>query len=93
MDASAREGAHDITANAMNHAREAWGYGVQAVNYRNQAAAQAAAARAQGRNAMIGGVFGAASSLLSLAVPPVHTAGTGSIAVRPTPQAPRKDYF
>jgi hypothetical protein len=85
-DASMLEGERDVSTNALNHAREAWGYGVQAANYRSQAAAEAAAARAQGRSAMIGGMFGAASSLLSLAAPTVR-ASSSSITVNPSQYA------
>ena len=74
QDASMREGERDIATSALNHAREAWGYQVQATNYRNEAAA----ARAAGSNAMTGGIFGAGTSLLSLAVP-TPTGGSHTI--------------
>ena len=78
-NASLLEGERDVLTNALNHGREAWGFGVQATNYRNQAKAEAAAAKAQGRSAFLGGLFGGASSLLSLAAP--SFAGSKSITV------------
>lgn len=63
QDAAMRERERDIKVNALNAARERWGYQTQAQNYR----AEAAAARAQGTNALIGGAIGAGTSLLSLA--------------------------
>jgi hypothetical protein len=73
--ASAKEGEYDIAANSQNAAREAWGYEVQAVNYRNQASA----ANASARNAWVSGGVGAVGSLLSLATP---SAAAGSNSIR-----------
>jgi hypothetical protein len=73
QNASTREGSMDVALNEMNHAREAWGYDVQASNYRNQASV----ARAEGRNAFTAGLIGGGASLLSLATP---GAGTGGAA-------------
>jgi hypothetical protein len=83
-EASMNEGERDISVNALNHAREAWGYNVQATNYRNEASA----ARAAGRNAMLGGFIGGASSLLSLAAPAsAASRGAGNgIRIQPSPQ-------
>ena len=81
-NASLLENERDVETNALNHAREAWGYGVQATNYRNQAEAESAALKAQGRNAFLGGLFGGASSLLSLATPAAAgAAGSRSISL------------
>ena len=65
QDASMREGEQDAAAIRFNAARESWGHKVNAVNYRNQASA----ARASGKNALMGSVIGAGTSLLSLAQP------------------------
>lgn len=62
---SATNASRDVAKNAINHAKEAWGYNMQANNYR----AQASAARASGRNAMLGGIINAGTSLLALATP------------------------
>ena len=70
QDASRAEGEQDVSVLRMNAARESWGYQVQGTNYRNQASA----ARASGKNAMLGGFMGAGASLLSLAAP---TASSG----------------
>ena len=75
QDASMVEGEHDVSTNAMNHARESWGHNVQAVNYKNAASA----ARAAGKNAFMGGLLGAGGSLLSLATPAVSMGGSNSI--------------
>ena len=87
QDASMREGEHDVSAIQFNAAREAWGHNVNATNYRNQASV----ARAAGRNALLGGVIGAGSSLLSLASPPV---GGGSNTLKiPASGDAMKDYY
>lgn len=72
QDASMREGEQDVSVLRMNAARESWGYQVQGTNYRNQASA----ARAAGKNAMLGGFFGAGASLLSLAAPTTSSSKT-----------------
>jgi hypothetical protein len=61
QEASRKEGDQDAAIIRYNAAREAWGHGVQATNYRNAAAA----ARAQGKNAMTAGIIGAGTGLLS----------------------------
>jgi hypothetical protein len=76
QEASAREGEQDAAVIRFNAEREAWGYGVQATNYRNAASA----ARAQGRNAMTAGIIGAGTSLLSV--------GQGGFLKGKTPTAP-----
>ena len=75
QDASMVEGEHDVSTNALNHAREAWGHNVQATNHKNAASA----ARAAGRNAFMGGLLGAGTSLLSLATPAVSMGGSSAI--------------
>ena len=60
QEASRREGDQDAAVIRFNAEREAWGYGVQATNYRNAASA----ARAGGRNAMTAGIIGTGTSLL-----------------------------
>jgi hypothetical protein len=62
QEASRREGDQDAAVIRFNAEREAWGYGVQATNYRNAAAAS----RAEGRNAMTAGVINAGTSLLTV---------------------------
>jgi len=69
QEAGLREGEQDASVIRLNAAREAWGYNVQAVNHRNAAGA----ARASGRNAMLGAGIGAAASLLSVAKPHVSS--------------------
>ena len=87
-NSSMLEGERDAVTNALNHARQAWGFGVDASNYkyqaaieRTQGAAGAAAARAQGDSAFIGGLFGGASSLLSMAAPTAAYRGSNTIAL------------
>lgn len=53
----------DVATNAINHAKEAWGYNRQADNYMSQASGL----RAAGNSAFIGGLIGAGTSLLSVA--------------------------
>jgi hypothetical protein len=65
QEASRKEGDQDAAVIRYNAAREAWGYGVQATNYRNAAAA----AGAEGKNAMTAGLIGAGTGLLSVAQP------------------------
>jgi hypothetical protein len=62
QEATGREGEQDAAIIMYNAEREAWGYGVQATNYRNAASA----ARAEGKNAMTAGIIGAGTSLLSV---------------------------
>jgi len=75
QDVGMVEDEHDVTTNALNHAREAWRHQVQANNYRNAAATACAA----GKNAMLGGILGAGGSLLSLAASAVSMGGSNSI--------------
>lgn len=75
QDASMREGEQDVSVLRMNAARESWGYQVQGTNYRNKASA----ARAAGKNAMLGGFLGAGGSLLSLAAPVTKSSRTITI--------------
>ena len=79
---SATEAERDISINAENAQREAWGYRVEAVNHRNAASA----ARAAGRNAFTSGIIGAGTTLLSLATPTVDSIGSGGIKVAPAAQ-------
>lgn len=53
-------GEEDASALAENSSREARSYAVQGANYRSEAASQ----RAQGRAAVVSGIFGATSSLI-----------------------------
>jgi hypothetical protein len=87
QEASMYEMERDIAQNAENRGREAWGYQVDATNYRNQASA----ARASGRNAMIGSVIGAAGNLLSLATPPA-SGGSKGIKINAHDKANAKLY-
>lgn len=70
----------DVATNAINHAKEAWGYNTQAANYRSQASGL----RAAGKSAFMGGLLGAGTSLLSLATPNMFGAA-GSKAASATP--------
>ena len=63
QEATRKEGDQDAAVIRFNAEREAWGYGVQATNYRNAASA----ARAGGKNAMTAGIIGAGTSLLGTA--------------------------
>ena len=69
---SIREGERDVSTINANHAREAWGYNVQAGNFRHQAAMS----RHNARGAMTAGLIGAGGSLLSLARPGSSGRGT-----------------
>ena len=62
QEATGLEGEQDAAIIRYNAEREAWGYGVQATNYRNAASA----ARAEGKSAMTAGIIGAGTSLLSV---------------------------
>jgi hypothetical protein len=72
--ASLSEGEQDAAVIRFNAQREAWGYGVQATNYRNAARA----AKASGRNAMTAGILGAGTSLLTAAQPYPGKTGSGA---------------
>jgi hypothetical protein len=65
--ASLKEEERDVATNALNYAREAWGYNMDAYNALTEGASRAAALRSQGHSGLVGAYSGAGSSLLSLA--------------------------
>jgi hypothetical protein len=65
--ASRKEEERDVAVNALNFAREAWGYKVEANNYLTEGISRAGALRQQGYSGMVGAYTNAGASLLSLA--------------------------
>ncbi|MDR1650747.1 MAG: hypothetical protein LBR87_03075 [Synergistaceae bacterium] len=84
QEASVREEERDVSVNALNHAREAWGYSVQAENYLYEGASRAASLRSQGYSALGSGVMGGVTGLLSL-VSPMAGKTTSSRAIKVDP--------
>lgn len=85
-NASMLEGERDVSTIRLNAAREAWGHNVDATNHRNRASA----ARASGRNALLGGFLGAGGSLLSMAGTPAS--GRNSLKI-PSGSDGMGDYY
>jgi hypothetical protein len=89
QEVSRKEEERDAAVNALNHAREAWGYNVAAANFLAEGESNAAALRYQGRiagiqgkSALVSGYTNGFADLLSLVPANAgQAAGGGTIRV------------